>query len=306
MLESLQAVPLLRSSVTCRRLRAAGERVARRLLVACGAQPAPGVKCVVLRAQLAKPRASLAVGSYATVAVREGGALVQSTPQGAVEVLGTPEDDAVTAVGCSFAHALALTEGGSVLSWDPHAYGAGPGAEAARRPERVAALGGVRIASLSAGGGFSVAVAFSGAAYSWGNNDGGQLGRGDREDVVEPRRVASLQDRRVVAASAGGHHVLWLTHEGEVLACGYGDRGQLGRNSQEHSSVAVVVEGLAQFTVTSVSAGYEHSVAVAVPRAGGGAARRTRSATQAAVPRTFAWGLNSSGCLLYTSPSPRD
>ena len=49
-------------------------------------------------------------------------------------------------------------------------------------------------------------------AYSWGMGTNGQLGQGDEEDVLEPKTVKGkqLQNRKVVAASAGGQHTVLL------------------------------------------------------------------------------------------------
>ena len=52
-------------------------------------------------------------------------------------------------------------------------------------------------------------VAGSGVVYTWGRGANGRLGHGDDEDVLSPRRIASLQ--RVVGIAAGWEHALALT-----------------------------------------------------------------------------------------------
>lgn len=48
----------------------------------------------------------------------------------------------------------------------------------------------------------------------------GQLGHGDEEDVLEPKTVKGkqLQNRKVVAASAGGQHTVLLAINGSPIS----------------------------------------------------------------------------------------
>lgn len=51
------------------------------------------------------------------------------------------------------------------------------------KPQLVKGLQGIPIAQIAAGGAHSVVVSLSGAVYSWGKNDFGQLGLGHTEGM---------------------------------------------------------------------------------------------------------------------------
>ena len=56
----------------------------------------------------------------------------------------------------------------------------------------VAALAGMPIVAVSAGGDFSLALAASGALFSWGRGEHGKLGHGDERHQQLPTEVAAL------------------------------------------------------------------------------------------------------------------
>jgi alpha-tubulin suppressor-like RCC1 family protein len=55
------------------------------------------------------------------------------------------------------------------------------------------------------------AIADTGAVYSWGRNDKGQLGLGDTKDRKCPTLVEALSGYRVVKIATGKNHSLFLT-----------------------------------------------------------------------------------------------
>ena len=56
----------------------------------------------------------------------------------------------------------------------------------------------------------------------------GQLGHGDRQQQLLPKKVETLEGRRVVAVSAGSDHSIALTADGATFAWGKGESGCLG------------------------------------------------------------------------------
>jgi hypothetical protein len=90
-------------------------------------------------------------------------------------------------------------------------------------PYRVAALEGVRIASVAAGAGFTLVVTEAGAVYSFGMGDG-HLGHGEGggEDVFLPKRIEALDGIHVASVAAGTWHALALTRCGKVYSWGQG------------------------------------------------------------------------------------
>lgn len=86
------------------------------------------------------------------------------------------------------------------------------------------------VLAVSAGNNHSLAVTCSGGLYSWGCNEGGQLGFGSGPDRHVPTRVAAarLGGARVVQVAAGLCHSLALAEDG-LYTFGDNSAGQLGR-----------------------------------------------------------------------------
>ena len=117
-------------------------------------------------------------------------------------------------------------------------------------------------------------------AAAWGSNSSGQLGNNSlsNSSVGAPVRGGSLP----IMISMGYCHSLALCSDGTVAAWGRNNYGQLGNNSTTDSTVPVLVSQtgvLSARSVTSISAGYYHSLALC------------SDGTVAA------WGYNSSGQL---------
>ncbi|KAJ7691592.1 regulator of chromosome condensation 1/beta-lactamase-inhibitor protein II [Mycena rosella] len=77
-------------------------------------------------------------------------------------------------------------------------------------PPYTAGFSATRIAHISAGERYTLAVDEDGILYSWGEGNASQLGLGNESNAQTPTRVANtaLKGHRVVVASAGGQHVL--------------------------------------------------------------------------------------------------
>ena len=67
------------------------------------------------------------------------------------------------------------------------------------------------VVAVSAGGDHSLALAADGAVWSWGWGDFGNLGHGDEQNQLLPKKLEALASRRVVAVSAAAVHSLALT-----------------------------------------------------------------------------------------------
>ena len=95
-------------------------------------------------------------------------------------------------------------------------------------PKKVEALAGQRVVVVSAGEHHSLALTTDGAVWSWGDGALGQLGHGDQQNQLLPKKVETLEGWRVVAVSAGSDHSLALTADGASFAWGKGESGCLG------------------------------------------------------------------------------
>ena len=73
-----------------------------------------------------------------------------------------------------------------------------------------------------------LALTADGAVWSWGGGASGQLGHGDMQTQLLPKKIEALAGQRVVAVSAGANHSLALTAGGAVFTWGTGGHGGLG------------------------------------------------------------------------------
>jgi hypothetical protein len=126
--------------------------------------------------------------------------------------------------------ALALLEDGTVWSW-----GNNGGGVSARNPDsffvaigQVEGLSRIRMVRSSESHGDlgpCYAIDSSGTLYTWGTNEGGQIGDGTRTNRSTPYRL-DLTD--VVDAKGGRYHSIALQSDGSVWTWGSNSYGQLG------------------------------------------------------------------------------
>jgi alpha-tubulin suppressor-like RCC1 family protein len=104
--------------------------------------------------------------------------------------------------------------------------------------------------------------------WTWGNADHGRGGLGTEADapIIEecetlPKKVTEpeLEASQIQQVALGGAHTLVVTREGDLLSCGLGENGQLGRGDEENYGLLeeALIEG-----VVSASAGHWHSAAI--------------------------------------------
>ena len=96
-------------------------------------------------------------------------------------------------------------------------------------PSPIESLIDIPIVNASAGVSHSLFVSKSGAVFSCGFGKLGRLGLGSHGTEMRPRIISSiLGTYKVVSASAGGVHSIFITECSTVLACGWCIRGQTG------------------------------------------------------------------------------
>ncbi|EOD22027.1 E3 ubiquitin ligase [Emiliania huxleyi CCMP1516] len=147
----------------------------------------------------------------------------------------TLDDVRAVSVAAGGDHSLALTADSAVWSWGFGWNGRlGHGDEQDHsQPKKIEALAGRRVVAVSAGDFHSLALTVDGAVWSWGRGVYGQLGHGDQQNQLLPKKVEAFAGQRVVAVSAGGDHSLALTADGSVWSWGSGDYGKLGHGDQQ-------------------------------------------------------------------------
>ncbi len=179
------------------------------------------------------------------------------------------------------AFTVAVTADGAAFSWGDNSLGAlGNGDRSRQRgPVAVALPEGVGVTWLSAKWGTVFALGSDGQVYAWGDNSFGQLADGTIQASATPVPVTLPPGVRVVDVDAGHWHTLALSSAGEVYAWGDNSGGQLGAGTTDEQDGPVAIQVGGGQTVTRVSGGGMHSLAL------------TRSGA------VYAWGDNSYGQL---------
>ena len=114
---------------------------------------------------------------------------------------------------------------------------------------------------MSAGPFHSLALTADGAVCSWGWGAYGQLGHGDEQRQLLPKKVEASAGQHVVAVSAGAYHSIALTANGAVWSWGQGWDGRLGHGDNQQELLPKKIDAFAGQRVVAVSAG-AHSLAL--------------------------------------------
>lgn len=123
------------------------------------------------------------------------------------------------------------------------------------------------VAAVSAGEGFSLALASDGTVWVTGKNDVGQIGFGGTaadptNDLKAFTKLQFFDNKDIVAIAAGRHHSLVLSSDGRVYASGENGNGQLGLGNTADAYTFTEVSSLAGKKIVAVSAGQAHSLAI--------------------------------------------
>jgi alpha-tubulin suppressor-like RCC1 family protein len=238
-------------------------------LMACAATVILGLACCTIPASAVAGEAAAVASSRGTVRgwgynsygqLGDGAFALGTTPV----KFKLPRGVKVTSVRAGCYHALALTATGRVLAAGRNSVGQlGIGSTNNHdTPVYVKLPVGTKVTAVRAGCEFSLALTSTGRVLAWGDNRYGQLGDGTRHEHDTPARVDLPAGTKVKAISAGDQFGLALTTAGHILAWGRNNSGQLGNGTTTDSDAAVRVALPAGITVTAVSAGCLHSLAL--------------------------------------------
>ena len=148
--------------------------------------------------------------------------------------------------------------------------GHGEGVLQLKAPTRLPSDGGERAIGVAASCKFSLALSAHGDLWSWGCGGQGELGHGDTQSKLLPKKVEAFAGQRVIAVSARDSHSLALTADGAVWSWGDGVLGDggggdccpLGHGDEQNQLLPKKIEALAGQRVVAVSAGQYHSLAL--------------------------------------------
>lgn len=203
---------------------------------------------------------------------------MQNTP------MKIPELKKITTLSAGANHILALDSKNNVWAW-----GSGQQNQLGRRVVERTRTGGLiprefglprgKIEQVATGAYHSFAVGKDGRVWAWGLNNFGECGivEGAGEDnavIPKPTVVTELESYNIKEITGGGHHSIACTNDGQLLAWGRSDGGQLGvdiskvpkenvtfdeRENPRMVTVPVVIPGIKAATV---AAGGDNSFAV--------------------------------------------
>ncbi len=132
---------------------------------------------------------------------------------------------------------------------------------------------------VAAGQDHTCALDEEGAAYCWGRNVDGQLGTGDFEDSVLPRKVAVTEP--FVAISAGASHSCGIGQNGAIYCWGRNDAAQVSSSGEASEPRPVRIDPPDSAQWISVSAGGLFTCGIAAGVEG--------------TASVFCWGVNNVG-----------
>ncbi|KAL3840243.1 hypothetical protein ACJIZ3_024834 [Penstemon smallii] len=124
-------------------------------------------------------------------------------------------------------------------------------------PTRLRPLMGVDIRLVASGcvSCHCVALDVDGRCYTWGRNEKGQLGHGDKIQRDRPTIVSELSKHKILRAGAGRSHTVVVTEDGLSFAFGWNKHGQLGSGSVKNEVEMSPVSCLASDVQTAVCGG---------------------------------------------------
>jgi len=177
-----------------------------------------------------------------------------------------PSGVTATAVAAGQYMTEALGSNGKVYTWGDGSMGElGDGATANKKVPTVVSQGQMSagaVATAIAAGGYHSLVIASGALYSFGYNDLGQLGIGNTTNKTTPVAVTLAAGVAPTAVAAGTYHSMAIGSNGKLYAFGNNANGELGNGTTVNSSSPVVVSMPAGVSATAIADGAEHSLAI--------------------------------------------
>jgi alpha-tubulin suppressor-like RCC1 family protein len=175
-----------------------------------------------------------------------------SGPSGSWEALkGEPVParfESVTSIDASSLSSCAVTASGQAFCWGANAFAQLGTGDTDPRIVPAQVTSGLLFKKVSigkGGGSHSCGITTDGAAYCWGNRNGGRFGDGVKVEYPQYSQTPVLVagGHQYVDISAGGDHVCAVATDGAAYCWGYNTGGQLGTGDNTQSWVPVTVAG---------------------------------------------------------------
>ncbi len=169
---------------------------------------------------------------------------------------------------CGSRFTIALTNTGQIFSWgrgDDGQLGHGS-KKLTVTPSMIGLLASTKIVDVDTRGSHVVAVDSDGFAYSWGRGDDGQLGHGDRQNKLEPKRIQNL--KYVYRVICSRLHSIALTHRRRnhsrrLYTWGCSDDGATGHGSSNVRCYAPMeIKDFRNQEVLDIACGSRHTMLI--------------------------------------------
>eukprot|EP01114_Cavostelium_apophysatum_P015328 TRINITY_DN4148_c0_g2_i2.p1 TRINITY_DN4148_c0_g2~~TRINITY_DN4148_c0_g2_i2.p1 ORF type:complete len:779 (+),score=239.68 TRINITY_DN4148_c0_g2_i2:397-2733(+) len=187
-------------------------------------------------------------------------------------------------VSCGQQHMACINQNGDVFTFGLGVFGQLGHGELSDEllPRRIEELSkrGIKVKQIECGSFHTVALSNSGELYSWGHGEYGQhggsknhqdwnVGENDGKNNNErhhfhsiPRLLQGFEEKSIDTFSCGHLHTVAVTTDREVFTWGWGSSGCLGHGDKRFQLVPKQVLNLSGEPVTTVSAGWRHSLVV--------------------------------------------
>jgi alpha-tubulin suppressor-like RCC1 family protein len=170
----------------------------------------------------------------------------------------------VTSIAAGLYHSLIITNSSSVWSFGYNAYGQLGIGIYNDRPAPTAVINlPVGTVSAIAAGGYHSATIINGRVYTWGYNNYGQLGIGNKINSNTPIIVngtGGFVGKTIIQVSAGISHTVLLTSDRLVYAFGLNLNGQLGDSTLVEKTVPTLSSRPAGQDILFIAAGGFHTL----------------------------------------------
>ncbi|CAA6660402.1 unnamed protein product [Spirodela intermedia] len=167
-------------------------------------------------------------------------------------------------IACGDSHCVAVTMEGKVQSWGRNQNGQlGLGTtEDSLLPQKIQAFEGIFVKMVAAGAEHTAAVTEDGDLYGWGWGRYGNLGLGDRDDRLIPEKVSAVDGQKMILVACGWRHTITVSSSSNLYTYGWSKYGQLGHGDFEDFLVPHRLEALCDKSITQISGGWRHSMAL--------------------------------------------
>ena len=218
-------------------------------------------------------------GSVLTWGCNDEGVLGREGPEN--EPIEVPIKDPIRLVATGDSHTIVVTQSDKVYFWGTYRDGSGSMIEVTKVPKILPDIKrrGIKNISKVVSGAHHTLLLAKGKVYAWGDSECGKIGRlpGVRRRKVQSLTVESIGVTKAQDIFCGSLHSFLIDSDGDLLAFGLNNYGQLGIGNMVNTHIPYLVQEISD--VVSISGGEHHTIAL------------TKSG------EVFAWGRNDDGQL---------